>query len=225
MFSSEDDVGERLRADARRNREQILDAAREVFMALGHTAPLDQIAERAGVGNATLYRRFPTRDDLVRRVAIDNMELACAHATAALAEEPDAWAALERFVQTIVEREIVGLLPILGPHVAPGADFDEALAAVRSTLGHLLDAARAEGTLRPDVEAGDLVLILATVTRPLPELPADLTAAVRRRHVGLLLDGLRAPGTPLPGTPLTVELVADELGVAYRAATTPTEAG
>ncbi|WP_232666013.1 TetR/AcrR family transcriptional regulator [Pseudonocardia sp. TRM90224] len=214
-------MGEQLRADARRNREQIIEAAREVFMALGHSAPLDQIAERAGVGNATLYRRFPSRDALVRRVAIDNMELACSHATAALAEEPDAWAALERFVRTIVEREIVALLPILGPHVEPGSDFDEALRAVRTTLGQLLDAARAEGTLRPDVEAGDLVLILATVTRPLPELPAELTAAVRRRHVALLLDGLRAPGTPLPGAALTVESVGDQLGVAYRAAVTP----
>ncbi|MFC7584620.1 TetR/AcrR family transcriptional regulator [Nonomuraea antimicrobica] len=89
---------EELRADARRNREQILRAAHLAFLEQGPDAPLDQIATSAGVGNATLYRHFPTRADLIAAVAVDNMEQVAALATEVLAE-PSADQALAVFAR------------------------------------------------------------------------------------------------------------------------------
>src|SRR5579863_2702696 len=80
----------RLRADALRNRQHVLAAARDVFVELGPDAPLDEVARRAGVGIATLYRRFPDRESLQRAVALDVLDQAGAAAAQAEAEETDA---------------------------------------------------------------------------------------------------------------------------------------
>src|SRR5258708_7601532 len=84
----------RLRADARRNRDQILSAARDVFVEVGPGAPFDAIARRAGVGIATLYRRFPDRQALMRAVVLDVVGHVGHEARVALSEEPDAFTAL-----------------------------------------------------------------------------------------------------------------------------------
>jgi AcrR family transcriptional regulator len=79
-----------MREDARRNRERLLVAARDAFVEHGAGAPLDDIARRAGVGIATLYRRFPDRPALQRQVALDLLDRSAREAAAALAAEPDA---------------------------------------------------------------------------------------------------------------------------------------
>jgi AcrR family transcriptional regulator len=192
-----------VRADAQRNQDRIVAAARELILELGATAPLDQIAVRAGIGNATLYRHFASREDLVRRVVQDDMDQVRAEAAAALAEEPTAWAALRRFCAAVVRRRLVALLPIAGPHVMRDAEFYAVRAGLVTALGELLGAARAEGGLRTDVMAGDLLLTLAAIIRPLPGLPAPLVAAMQARHLGMVLDGLHADGaTALPGSPI-----------------------
>src|SRR5688572_25450825 len=88
-----------LRADAQRNREQIIDAARALFVERGADVPMEEIAHRAGVGVGTLYRRFPDREALIRAVALDTFRRVVALACAAEAEEPDGWRALTRFVR------------------------------------------------------------------------------------------------------------------------------
>src|SRR5579871_1607351 len=88
----------RLRADARRNRQQLLAAARDVFVELGADAPLDEVARRAGVGIATLYRRFPDRLALQRAVGLDVLAQAAEVARRAEVEESDAWRALGRYM-------------------------------------------------------------------------------------------------------------------------------
>src|ERR1700682_6534119 len=87
-----------LRADARRNRAHVLAAARVVFVELGADAPLDEIARRAGVGIATLYRRFPDRAALLRAVALDVMARTAHEACAAEAEEADPFDGLARYM-------------------------------------------------------------------------------------------------------------------------------
>src|SRR5207244_6832248 len=89
-----------LRADARRNREQLLAAARDVFVEQGADAPLDEIARRAGVGIATLYRRFPDRAALLRAVALDVLARAAHEAGTAEAEEGDPFGALARYMHS-----------------------------------------------------------------------------------------------------------------------------
>lgn len=205
-----------MRADARHNRDRIVAAGRELILQRGADAPLDQIAARAGVGNATLYRHFATREDLVRRVVLDDMNRVREEAAAALACEPTAWAALRRFCTAVVRGRLVALLPIAGPHLVRDAEFDAVRTELVTALGELLAAARSEGGLRPDVEAGDLVLTLAAVMRPLPGLPAALVEAMQARHLGLVLDGLQAnaastlPGAPVSADDITARLAAGQ---------------
>ncbi|GAA5037504.1 AcrR family transcriptional regulator [Thermocatellispora tengchongensis] len=202
-----------LRADARRNREQILRAAHLAFLEHGPDAPLDQIAERAGVGNATLYRHFPTRTDLIQSVVLDDMAQVAALATETLAGAPSAGDALTAFATGVVERRIVAMLPILGGHVEPSPEFHAVRTRVLTALDALVAAARAEGALRPDVSATDLVLFLTVLTRPLPTMSGELGDAVRARMLATLLDGLRPAATtgPLPGLPLTADRITADL--------------
>jgi AcrR family transcriptional regulator len=105
--------GRPLRADARRNREQLLAAARDVFVEQGPGAPLDEIAKRAGVGIATLYRRFPDRESLMRTVLLDVLGRVGHQARLAQAEEPDAFSALVRYMHEAVDLRIAAVIPAL----------------------------------------------------------------------------------------------------------------
>lgn len=89
-----------LRADARRNREHILAAAREIFAEHGIDAPMTTVARRAGVGAATLYRHFPTRNDLARAAFAEQMS-SCARALTQAATDPDPWHAFAYLVETV----------------------------------------------------------------------------------------------------------------------------
>jgi AcrR family transcriptional regulator len=107
-----------MRADARRNLEQILRAARDVFVELGPDAPLEEIARRAGVGIATLYRRFPERRALMRAVALDVLSHVAEEARAALAEEPTPFQALARYMHRALDLRIGAVMPALVGHIS-----------------------------------------------------------------------------------------------------------
>src|SRR5712691_799585 len=102
-----------LRADARRNLEHVLAAAREVFVEQGADAPLDEIARRAGVGIATLYRRFPDREALVRAVALDVLARTAHEARSAEAEEADPFDGLARYMHRALDLRISAVMPAL----------------------------------------------------------------------------------------------------------------
>ena len=199
-----------MRADARRNRERILAAARDVFVDQGPDAPLDAIAAAAEVGIGTLYRRFPDRRALVRAVVLDVLGLAAEEARLALAEEPDAFQALARYLHRALDLRISAVMPALLGHIPPD---DEEIAAIRTRswglFQELVDRAHAAGTLRPDATFADIGLLLVRLARPLPgPIPRDLDNRLGRRHLELLLDGLRAdraaPAAPLPEPALTL---------------------
>lgn len=183
----------RLRADARRNRDQILLAARDVFIERGPDAALDEVARRAGVGNATLYRRFPDRRSLLRAVVVDVFQRVGDEARLALAEEPDTFEALARYMHRALDLRIGAVMPGLIGLVDP----DDEVAAVRDNLAEaareLVDRAQGACTLRQDVAEGDIGTMLIRLSRPLPTpLPPDLDRALAHRHLDVLLDGLRA---------------------------------
>lgn len=157
------------RADAVRNRERILVAAREMLVESGVEAPLDEIARRAGVGNATLYRHFPDRAALVHHVVLFVTDRVSAHAERALAEEPDAFAALRRFTHAAADERIGALCPMLAD------DFDrehpELLVsrdALEEAVQALLAAGQDSGLVRADIGVGDLMMALSQLSRPLP---------------------------------------------------------
>lgn len=120
-----------LRVDAQRNLEHVLRAAREVFGELGYGAPMEDVARRARVGVGTVYRRFPSKDVLVRRIAEEETSRLTEQARAALGQEDEPWSALARFLRTSVASGAGRLLP---PQVLRvGVDVDESTVVPDST--------------------------------------------------------------------------------------------
>jgi AcrR family transcriptional regulator len=198
-----------LRADARDNLRRLLEAARDVFIEQGAGAPLDEIARRAGIGIATLYRRFPDRAALIRAVTLDAMRRSAQDARRAAAEEPDPYNALVRYMHGAIDARTAAVIPALLGEI----DFsDEEIARAReegpAAIDPLVDAAKRAGALRADVTAGDIGMLIVRMTRPLPgPLSAEVNNGLSHRHLALLIDGLRpASREPvLPGPALTMD--------------------
>ncbi|CAL9543733.1 MULTISPECIES: TetR/AcrR family transcriptional regulator [unclassified Streptomyces] len=197
----------RPRADALRNRERIVTAAREMFVEFGPDVPFDEIARRAGVGNATVYRNFPDRDALVREVVCAVIDRTVEAAERALAETGDAFTAMERIAHAAADERISALCPMVSSTFDQNhPDLEAARERFEQLVGEVMDRAKAAGQLRPDVGVGDLMLGVAQLSRP-PAGTACLSAdRFVHRHLQLYLDGLRAPArTELPGTAVTME--------------------
>jgi AcrR family transcriptional regulator len=188
----------RMRTDARRNRERILAAARDVFVEQGADAPLDAIARRAELGIATLYRHFPDRSALLRQVALDLLARSAHEARAALAAEPDAFSALARYLHRTVDLRTGAVMPVLVERLSMDEEVMRARGGSTAALNQLVAAAHRDGSLRADAVPGDIGILLARLTRPLPgPFPPEVDRRLAHRHLELLLDGLRAPGTPV----------------------------
>ncbi|MFD7234246.1 TetR/AcrR family transcriptional regulator [Streptomyces syringium] len=196
----------RLRADALRNRERIIAAARETLVEHGADVHLDEIARRAGVGNATLYRHFADRYELIHHVTLSVMARIAEQAETARAEEPDAFLALRRFVHAAADERIGALCPLLADgvdHEHP--DLVEARDRLERDTEALMAAARAAGQLRDDIAVGDLMVALTQLTRPLPGSGCVNFDQFVHRHLQLFLDGLMAPArSRLPGCAATL---------------------
>jgi len=174
----------KLRADARRNREKVLRAARETFAESGYEVPLDEIAARAGVGAGTVYRHFPSKEALFEAVTRARVEdlIADAQQRAAAAEPGPAF---------------FGFLLRLADEAAAKRDLPQAIAVpgtvqdeMRSSLGLLLRNAQNAGAVRPGVTATDLVVLLKGM---LVSLQQDPDPGLRDRIVAIITDGLRPP--------------------------------
>jgi AcrR family transcriptional regulator len=174
----------KLRADARRNREKVLRAAREAFAESGYEVPLDEIAARAGVGAGTVYRHFPSKEALFEAVTRARVEdlIADAQQRAAAAEPGPAF---------------FGFLLRLADEAAAKRDLPQAIAVpgtvqdeMRSSLGLLLRNAQNAGAVRPGVTATDLVVLLKGM---LVSLQQDPDPGLRDRIVTIIADGLRPP--------------------------------
>ncbi|MET7607825.1 helix-turn-helix domain-containing protein [Streptomyces avermitilis] len=197
----------RPRADAVRNRERIVTAAREMFVEFGPDVPLDEIARRAGVGNATVYRNFPDRDALVREVVCSVMDRTSEEAERALAETGDAFEALSRFVHAAADERISALCPMVSSTFDQHhPDLEAAGERIEQLVASLMERARMAGQLRPDVAVGDLMIGVAQLSRPPAGTGCLSLDRFVHRHLQLFLDGLRAPArSTLPGTAATME--------------------
>jgi AcrR family transcriptional regulator len=195
-----------MRADARRNSELLLDAARDVFVERGPEAPLEEIARRAGVGIATLYRRFVDRPTLIRALVLSALTATIEAAERAQHDHADPFAALTAYVHATLDLRTSAVIATLLDVV----DLDEPeLKAARETSArladHLLDTAREAGALRADVTFGDVGIMLVRLSRPLPgSIPVDVQAGLAHRHADVFLAGLRAQrsGAALDGPAL-----------------------
>jgi AcrR family transcriptional regulator len=189
MQESNDPAPRRRRADARRNVDALLEAARTVFDTSGVDAPAKEITDRAGVGVGTLYRHFPQRSDLVKAVVESGIDAVAdagpaLAATFAPAEALTRW--IDRFTQLLAtKRGLASALHSGDPAFAGLPDYF--FQRLGPALSALLDAAAAEGTVRGDVEAQDLLYAVAQLCQPVPGRGPGHS----RRIVGVLVDGLR----------------------------------
>src|SRR5437588_4881177 len=150
-----------LRADAADNRRRILDAARAVFAERGIDAPLDEIARRAGVGNATLYRRFPTRDLLVAAVFEARVAEYADAATEAL-RAPDPWAGFCQFAQRVFAMQAAdrGLSDVLTMTARTTQQLEELRERAYTDFAELVRRAQTAGELRADFVPEDFILLV-----------------------------------------------------------------
>ncbi|MDO8106392.1 helix-turn-helix domain-containing protein [Isoptericola sp. b441] len=188
-----------LRADAARNREAIVEAARAVFAEQGLEAPLDDIAKRAGTGNATLYRRFPTRADLVAAVFAERMAEHVDAVEAGLADV-DPWDGFASYIRAVgaMQARDRGIADLVTMNVeAP--EIEELRTRAYEGLVRLVARAHDAGVLRADFTDQDVVLLLMA-NAGLVERAHGITAEASARLLALVLDGLRA-GAATAGPP------------------------
>jgi AcrR family transcriptional regulator len=193
-----------VRQDAQRNRELVLAAAREVYAEQGVEAPLDVIARRAGVGNATLYRRFPDRAALIEAVFRDRL-LATIEAGEEARGEEDAWAGLNGYLERVFAglAEDRGTTDLMTTGIEGVPTLDAVHAHNAETLRVLLTRCGSDGTVRTDLSPEDLLFALAVLGRAVPAAEAAAPGSWRRL-LALFLDGLRCEGArELPATAYT----------------------
>jgi AcrR family transcriptional regulator len=170
-----------LRADARRNLERVLDAATDVFAASGPDASIDEIAHLAGVGHGTVFRRFPTKDDLMYAVIERHVAQMQGMAEEAL-ESDDPGEAFFEFVRSVAELNMrtPGLHKcVVHCGAKPGA------AELQTLVDRIVSRAQAAGAVRRDVKPADVQLLVRAALIGAPE-------GQWRRYLTVVLDGLRA---------------------------------
>jgi len=185
------------RADARRNVERLIVAAREAFAAAGANAPLDDIAAAAGVGSGTLYRHFPTRLALIEAVYRDSVERLCTEGERLAATEPPAVALIDwlrGFVTVVSEKR--GLAAALSDEGRAQSLFGECHAMINAAGAGLLDRAKDAGAIRADVPLGDLRMMDTASAIAADTSPA--APALAERLLTLSMDGLRTRTGPQP---------------------------
>jgi len=188
-------------AEARRNDLAVLEAARDVFATQGAGAPIAAVAERAGVGMGTLYRRYGSKTELLQRLCVLAMEQAYNAAQDALAAE-DPWTGLAGYIRACVEMRSGGLAPLAG-QIETTPEMRRVYRKGRDLVAEIVARAHRDGSLRADVTALDVAWLIEQFSRRAPDAvdPSEETR-VRARLLAIALDGLHANGPePLPGRP------------------------
>ena len=189
------------RGQAARNDAIILEAARNVFLE-DPGAPIAAVAERAGVGFSALYRRYPSKEQLLRRLCHDGLKRFIAEADTGLTDT-DGWRGLTGFIERIVDADVHSLTVRLAGTFTPTPEMHEDSMRANALAVKLVERAHESGRLRHDVVPDDLELLLegcAAIRLPDPQRTREL----RKRYLTLLMKGMSAgDAEPLPGPPPT----------------------
>lgn len=181
-----------MRADARRNRERILDAAVALILEVGGEPARDAVARRAEVGIGTLYRHFPDQQSLLEAVARYALERSIAAGEASLADATDDSDALRHYMHAAVDGG-VGVVNLIYP-LLDKPHWPDLRARAQALMLELIE--RGQGRLRSDVSPADIVLATIRFSRPLGVgLSAAHERACAHRHIDIYVDGLSARAT------------------------------
>ncbi|MFE7977447.1 TetR/AcrR family transcriptional regulator [Streptomyces shenzhenensis] len=198
----DDPAAQPLRSDAERNRERVIAAARRVFGREGLNASMASVAREAGVGIATLFRRFPTKDELVAAVFSDRMD-AYADAVAVALDDPDPWNGLKGFIETVCAMQAAdyGFADVLTMTFPTAKALEKRRDDAYAAYLTLIDRAKATGRLRADFDPSDLVLV-HMANAGVVNATGDAAPDAWRRVIALLLQSFEAPARgPLPVPP------------------------
>jgi len=186
------------RAQAARNDESILSAAREVFVD-DPSAPIAAVSQRAGVGISALYRRYPSKEALLGKLCSDGQAIYIDEAERALADDGDPWQAYANFLRRIVAADTHSLTVRLAGTFVPTDQHQRDAERMRLLSEQLFERTRAAGAIRPDATELDVGFLMELLSQT--RLGSQQrTAELRQRFLGVILDGLRPGSTlALPG--------------------------
>jgi AcrR family transcriptional regulator len=208
-----------LRSDAQDNRDRVIEAARELFAESGLGVTMRQIARRAGVGPATLYRRFPTKQDLVLEAFTDELG-ACSAIVREAAADPDPWRGFCSVIEgvTVLNARNQGFTDTFMAEHPSAVDFAAHRAGLTREIAAISRRAIAAGELRADFVLDDFMLVLLA-GRGLATIPSRDRAAAARRFAALAIEGLRAGDAnyPLPKPPRLASMIISAGPVGPRA--------
>lgn len=196
-----------LRKDAERNRQRVVEAARDLFASRGLEATLNDVAHHAGVGVGTVYRRFATKDELVEAIFEDGIDQITALAESAL-QEKNSWRGFVWFVEQLCELTATdrGLREAVFSKAYGGDRVEASRLRLTPTVTKLVERAKDDGYLRPDISPNDMPF-LGLIAGTVSEYAGHIEPELWRRYVAILLDGLRHRRGQKP---LTVEALNDE---------------
>ncbi|HSJ34328.1 MAG TPA: TetR/AcrR family transcriptional regulator [Acidimicrobiia bacterium] len=193
-----------MRADARRNRDRLVDAAVELILEVGAEPPLDAIARRADVGIGTLYRHFPDRERLLDAVADHVLEASVEAAQTALTGGRDGYDALRQYMHAAVRRG-VGVLNLIRP-LLDDPNWTEQRTRIGTLVETMLNQAKEDGLLRQETRSPDIVFAIIRFSRPVVlGLSHSDERALAHRHLDIYIDGLGTADPtqhPLPEPPV-----------------------
>jgi AcrR family transcriptional regulator len=180
-----------LRADAERNRQRLLAAAKELFATRGLHVTLDDIARHAGVGTGTAYRRFANKDELIDALMVDRISEIGAIAQESL-EEPDPWLGLTSFFNRALALQAAdrGLKEVLFSSGRGRERSDQARLRIAPIVTKLVARAKEAGVVRPDIDTSDVPLI-NFMLNTIVDFSRDTEPELYRRYLAIVLDGLR----------------------------------
>jgi AcrR family transcriptional regulator len=188
----------RLRKDAERNRQRVMEAARELFASRGLEATLNEVAHHAGLGVGTVYRRFPTKEDLFEAIFEDGINRLTDMAESAL-RHANSWHGFEWFVMQLCEMTATdrGMREVAFCKTCGGKRVDAARDRLVPALSKLVERAQNDGYLRPEVSSTDMP-ILGLLAGTVSEYAGHVDADLWRRYAAVLLEGMRYRDEQLP---------------------------
>lgn len=191
-------TGRPLRKDAERNRQRVVDAARDLFASKGLEPNLNDVAHHAGVGVGTVYRRFATKEELFEAIFEDGMDQMAALAESALLQ-PDSWQGFTWYVEQVCEIVATdrGLREIAFSKAYGGDRVKAARDRLEPVQGRLIERARNDGHLRPELSDTDMP-IFGLLAGTVSEFAGHVDPDLWRRYLAILLDGMRYRSDRLP---------------------------